>query len=201
MSEENVVKADAGVTETPAQEVDAVTAKIAALEAEVLALKDQALRYAAEAENTKRRAEREMNDARAYAITRFARDLLGVADNLSRALMAAPRDHADAAVNTLVQGLDMTEKSLQSAFDNNGLKRIDPAKGDKFDPNQHQAVMEATDPDVLQGGVIMVMAAGYELFGRVVRPAMVSVAAKGSGSAEAAAAAAAAKAYNSSGNA
>src|SRR5580704_6452104 len=118
---------DAEQTATP--EEDAV----AALRAEAASLKEQILRYAAEAENTKRRAEREANDARAYAIQKFARDLLGVADNLSRALAHHPTDSVDAAVKNFVVGVEMTEKELQGAFERNGLKRIDPVRGEKFD--------------------------------------------------------------------
>ncbi len=156
----------------------ALEAELDRLQAENAALREQALRYAADAENTKRRAEREMNDARAYAIQRFARDLLGVADNLSRALMAAPRDHADAGVNNLVLGIEMTEKELVGAFERNGLKVVNPARGDKFDPNLHQAVTEQPADDVPGGAVLQVLQTGYELFGRIVRPAMVAVAAK-----------------------
>jgi molecular chaperone GrpE len=156
----------------------ALEAEIEKLKAENQTLKDQALRYAAEAENTKRRAEREQNDARAYAIQRFARDLLGVTDTLGRALMSAPKDISDPAFKNFVAGIEMTEKEMISAFDKNGLKMIAPLKGDRFDPNLHQAVMEQPNADVEGGCVIMMMQTGYELFGRVVRPAMVAVAAK-----------------------
>jgi molecular chaperone GrpE len=156
---------------------DADTQRIAELEAEVAALKDQALRYAAEAENTKRRAEREANDARAYAIQKFATSLFGVADNLSRALMATPQGD-DPAIKNFVLGIEMTEKALQQAFDGNGLKKISPARGEKFDPHKHQAMMEQDAPDVDPGSVLQVMQAGYELYGRNVRPAMVVVASK-----------------------
>jgi molecular chaperone GrpE len=154
-----------------------------AAQAEIAGLKDQMLRVAAEAENTKRRAEREANDARARAIEKFARDLMGVADNLSRALQHAPREDADPAVKNLVVGLDMTEKELAQAFERNGLKRVEPARGAKFDPHLHQAMMEQAAEDVGPGGVLQVMQPGYELFGRLVRPAMVIVADKSSGSA------------------
>jgi molecular chaperone GrpE len=160
---------------------ESLKAAFDALEAENAGLKDQMLRIAAEAENTRRRAERESNDARAYAIQKFARDLLGVADNLQRALQHAPREDADPAVKNLVVGLDMTEKELVQAFERNGLKRVDPARGDKFDPNLHQAMMEQPADDVAGGAVLQVMQMGYELMGRIVRPAMVVVAAKGSG--------------------
>ncbi len=152
-----------------------------ALRAEIAQLKDQMLRVAAESENLRRRTEREANDARAFAIQKFARDLLGVSDNLSRALQHAPRESEDQQIKNLVVGLEMTEKELLAAFDRNGLKRVEPARGEKFDPHQHQAVMEQPAEDVAAGGVLQVLQAGYDLFGRIVRPAMVIVAAKGSG--------------------
>ena len=156
-------------------------AGVAILRAEIVSLKDQAMRYAAEAENTKRRAEREVNDARAYAISKFAKDLLGVADNLSRALEHAPKDAAaETPERNLAVGLEMTEKALLTAFERNGLKRIQPAPGEKFDPHQHQAMMEQTSTEFGPGAVLQVMQAGYDLFGRNVRPAMVIVAARDS---------------------
>jgi molecular chaperone GrpE len=156
------------------------------LRAEVANLKEQVLRYAAEAENTKRRAEREANDSRAYAIQKFARDLLGVADNLQRAMQHAPTDAADPLVKNLAIGLEMTEKELMGAFERNGLKKLEPVRGTKFDPHQHQAIQEQPAADVAAGGVVQVIQPGYELFGRLVRPAMVVVAARGSAGAEAA---------------
>ena len=157
--------------------------------AEAAEWRDKAMRAIAEAENTRRRAERENNDARAYAIQKFAKELFAAADSLERALQAAPRDSADPAVSNFVLGIEMTEKALQSAFERNSLKKIDPAKGSKFDPHQHQAMMEQDDPSTDPGGVIQTMQPGYELFGRVVRPAMVIVAAKRAGAQPAAAAA------------
>jgi molecular chaperone GrpE len=151
-----------------------------ALKAENTALKEQVLRYAAEADNTRRRAEREANDARAYAIQKFARDLLGVADNLSRALAAHP-ESADAQMKNFILGVELTEKELQGAFERNGLKKIHPAKGEKFDPHKHQAMMELAETDVAPGAIVEVMQSGYELLGRLVRPAMVVVAAKAAG--------------------
>jgi len=159
---------------------DEGNANIDALLAEIQGLKEQVLRYAADAENTKRRAEREMNDARAYAITKFARDLLGAADIFDRAMAAAPTD-AEGPMKNFIVGVEMTAKELQGAFDRNGLKRIEPAKGEKFDPHKHQAMMEQPGEDVPPGSVIQVMQPGYELLGRLVRPAMVVVAAKAAG--------------------
>ncbi len=142
--------------------------------------KDRALRLAAEMENLKRRAETQQNDARAFAIQRFAKDLLGVADNLERALGAAPKD-AEGPAAGLIAGLELTQKSLLQAFEGNGLKRVAPAPGEAFNPHLHQAMMEQPSDSVPGGAVIQTLQAGYELFGRTVRAAMVVVAAKGSG--------------------
>jgi molecular chaperone GrpE len=176
--------------QTPAQDEagapEAATADAADLEqlrAELAEWREKALRATAETENVRRRGERESNDARAYAIQKFARDLFQAADNLERALMAAPRETGDQALNNLVLGIEMTEKALQSAFERNGLKKIEPAKGSKFDPHLHQAMMEQDDAAADPGTVIQTMQAGYELFGRVIRPAMVVVAAKRPGQA------------------
>jgi molecular chaperone GrpE len=156
------------------------------LAAENAALREQVLRYAAEAENTKRRMEREANDARAYAITKFARDLLGVADNLSRALQHAPREHEDPGVRNLVLGIEMTERELLQAFERNSLKKVDPAQGSKFDPHLHQAMTEEAAEGLPGGSIVRVLQAGYELYGRIVRPALVVVAAKGAAEAQSA---------------
>ena len=144
--------------------------------------KDRALRAVAETENVKRRAETQNNDARAYAIQKFARDLLVVADNLERAIQAAPKD-ANAGEAGLVTGLELTQKALLSAFEGNNLKRVAPEPGEAFDPHLHQAMMEQPSDTVQGGQVIQTLQAGYALFGRTVRPAMVVVAAKGSGAA------------------
>ena len=171
---------------TPADDADEFIAaaeaeETEALKAEVAELREKMLRVAADAENAKRRAERDANDARAYAIQKFARDLLGVADNLQRAMQHAPRDAEDPLVKNLAIGLEMTEKELLAAFERNGLKRLDPERGAKFDPHQHQAVMEQPADDVPGGSVLQVLQSGYDLFGRVVRPAMVVVSAKAAG--------------------
>lgn len=179
--QETELDADIGETEGFEAEGDDL-GPIDALIAERDQWKDRALRAVAEAENTKRRAETQNNDARAYAIQKFARDLLGVADNLERALQAAPKD-ADAGEAGLVTGLELTQKSLLQAFESNNLKRVAPEPGEPFDPNLHQAMMEQPSDSVQGGQVIQTLQAGYALFGRVVRPAMVVVAARGSGAA------------------
>jgi len=171
--------------QTPAEEHDDAAAEapngeLESVRAEAAALKEQVLRYAAEADNIRRRSEREVNDARAYAIQKFARDLLGVADNLARAMGATPTVE-DASVKNFVVGVEMTAKELQQAFERNGLRKLDPGKGEKFDANQHQAMLEQPTTEVPGGSVLQVLQPGYELFGRIVRPAMVVVAAKTAG--------------------
>ena len=174
--------ADIGETEGYDAEQDDGLGPIDALIAERDQWKDRALRAVAEAENTRKRAEASNNDARAYAIQKFARDLLGVADNLERALQAAPKN-ADAGEAGLVTGLELTQKSLLQAFEANNLKRVAPEPGETFDPHLHQAMMEQPSETVQGGQVLQTLQAGYALFGRTVRPAMVVVAAKGSGAA------------------
>ncbi|WP_428980004.1 nucleotide exchange factor GrpE [Brevundimonas pondensis] len=159
---------------------DGDMAVIDALIAERDQWKDRALRAVADAENIKRRAETQANDARAYAIQRFAKDLLSVADTLERGLQSAPRD-AEGPAAAMVTGLELTQKSLLSAFETNGLTRVAPQPGEAFDPHLHQAVMEQPSDSVPGGTVIQTLQPGYALFGRTVRAAMVVVAAKGSG--------------------
>ena len=175
--------ADIGETEGMDAEQDDGLGPIDALIAERDQWKDRALRAVAEAENTKKRAETQSNDARAYAIQKFARDLLGVADTLERALAAELSGSQDPAVANLVKGLELTHKSLLSAFEANNLKRVAPEPGEAFDPHLHQAMMEQPSDTVQGGQVIQTLQPGYALFGRTVRPAMVVVAAKGSGAA------------------
>ncbi len=187
------LNAEAGLDAHPADHDEDDLGPVDAVIAERDQWKDRALRAVAEAENTKRRAETQNNDARAYAIQKFARDLLGVADNLERALQAAPKD-ADAGEAGLVTGLELTQKSLLQAFEANNLKRVAPEPGEAFDPHLHQAMMEQPSDTVQGGQILQTLQAGYALFGRTVRPAMVVVAAKGSGAAAGNAAYAAANA-------
>jgi molecular chaperone GrpE len=146
----------------------------APLEAELAKARDELLRALAEAENTRRRADRQVQEARAYAIDRFASDLLPVVDTLGRALAAAPRD-GDETLRNLLAGVEMTERALLDAFARHGLKRIG-ASGDTFDPNRHQAVAHLPSPQPA-GTVLEVMQPGYILGDRTVRAAMVAVSA------------------------
>ncbi|HAY50122.1 MULTISPECIES: nucleotide exchange factor GrpE [Thalassospira] len=164
----------AEATEAESEEV-VIEDPVAALEAEVAELKDRLLRQAAEVENTRRRAKKDVEDAGNYAITKFARDLLDVGDNLRRALEAAgDTSDADPAMKTLVDGVEMTEKALLKAMEQNGIEKLEPL-GEKLDPNKHQAVFEMPNPEYPDGHVAQVMQAGYVLKGRLLRPAMVGV--------------------------
>lgn len=146
------------------------------LQDEIDTLRDQLLRSRAEVENVLRRAEREKQDMAAYAISGFARDLLAVADNLRRALEAVPADNrGDGVMQTLVEGVEMTERELLSAFAKHGIEKIVPT-GEKFDHNYHQAMAEVDAPDSPAGMVVDVYQPGYSIKSRLLRPAMVTVA-------------------------
>jgi molecular chaperone GrpE len=162
--------------EAPAAAAEAANPeeRIAALEAEIADLKDQMLRALADSQNTQRRAQKEVQDARAYAVERFARDLLAIADNLGRALDAcSPENREHEAVKPLFVGVEMTERLLADVFSRHGLTRIG-AKGETFDPNVHQAVAQFPSEHPANT-VAEVMQPGYVLNGRTVRPAMVAV--------------------------
>jgi molecular chaperone GrpE len=128
-------------------------------------------------ENLRKRTEREVADARLYGITAFARDILTVADNMHRALHALDeeiRTTADVGVKALLDGVELTERELMNALDKHGVKRIEP-KGEKFNPNFHQAMYEIEDVKVPSGTIMQVVQAGYLIGNRVLRPAMVAV--------------------------
>ncbi|MFN3462799.1 MAG: nucleotide exchange factor GrpE [Terricaulis sp.] len=148
---------------------------VATLQAELAKAKDDMLRALADAENTRRRAERQAVEARAYAIDRFALDLLPIADTLQRALQTAPRDDQDEGFRNLLTGVELTERALIDAFERHGLKRVG-AKGEMFDPKVHQAVAQAPG-DEPAGTVQEVMQPGYILGDRTLRAAMVLVSA------------------------
>lgn len=173
MTDETNEAANGQDEKASAQSIDA-----AMLEVELGKARDDLLRALAEVENTRRRAERQANDARAYAIDRFARDLLPVADTLTRALDAAPagwRESSDDSLRNLLAGLEMTERAMIDAFARHGLKRVG-ALGETFDPNLHQAVAQ-TPSQHPAGTVLVVMQPGYVLGDRTLRAAMVSVSA------------------------
>jgi molecular chaperone GrpE len=153
--------------------------RLAAVEAELADTKDRLLRALAETENVRRRFQREREDTQKYAISGFAKDLLSAVDDLRRALQAIPEAEVDdPRTRSLLDGVAATERELLAAFERHGLKRIDP-KGERFDPNFHQAIFEAERPDAPAGAVIEVLQLGYVLHDRLLRPAMVGVAKAG----------------------
>lgn len=160
---------DEGIETTP-------DAALSAIETELAETKDRLLRALAEAENTRRRFQREREDTLKYAIGGFAKDLLSPVDNLRRALNSLPESEiGDPRVRSLLEGIAATERELLAAFERHGLKRIDP-KGERFDHNFHQAIFEAERADVPAGTVVEVLQPGYVLHDRLLRPAMVGVA-------------------------
>ena len=151
-------------------------ARVAALEVELAEHKDRLLRALAEAENTRRRAQRERDDATRYAISGFAKELLSAADNLRRALDSLPEaEVADERTRGLLAGVAATERELLSVFERHGIRRIDPM-GERFDHNLHQAIFEVEHGDRPPGTIVEVLQPGYLLHDRLLRPAMVGVA-------------------------
>jgi molecular chaperone GrpE len=159
-------------------EVDPRDEEIVALKEEVAAAKDRLLRFAAEAENTKKRLEREKAEATLYAASNFARDLLGVADSLSRALAAVPaeeRDIIDDVMKKFLDGIEMTERELNNVFQRHNLRKLETI-GQKFDPNFHQAMFEVPTSERPPGTVMQEVQSGYAVGDRCLRPALVGVA-------------------------
>lgn len=168
----------------PAQPQDAgpegaksLQAVVAALQAEVEGLKDKWLRAHAEMENLRKRAEREREEAARYAITKLARDIVGVGDNFQRAIDAVPAAAAetDPALRSFLDGVTMTERELLNALDRHGIKRLQPMN-EPFNPHLHEAVRQVPRSDVPEGTIVEVYQAGYTIAERVLRPAMVGVA-------------------------
>lgn len=169
---------DADRPEQEAATPEQIAELVARLSKENSEQKDRLLRTLAEMENLRRRTEREVADARLYGVTAFARDMVGVVDNMRRALEAVSpetRAAADAGVAALIEGVELTERDLLKALEKNGVKRIEPL-GEKFDPNFHQAMYEISDASVPAGSVVQVVQAGYKIGERVLRPALVAVA-------------------------
>lgn len=166
-----------GASEADARQGPDLSARVAELEAEVAKFKDQALRALAEAENTRRRAQREIEENNKYAVSNMARDVLPVADNLRRALdgISAEARQADERLDKFAIGVELTERELVSALERHHIKRIDPL-GQPFDHNLHQAVMQVEAPDKPAGTVVQVLQSGYTIHDRLLRPAMVAVA-------------------------
>lgn len=166
--------AEATAAESAAAESAAAESAAAA---EIAALNDRLMRALAEAENIRRQKDREVEEARKYAITGFARGLLEVADNLRRALAAVPAgaEAADPLLQTLVQGVQLTERALLAQFDRHKLRKVQPERGERFDPSLHQAMFEVPTNELPPGSVAEVLQPGYVLADRLLRPALVGV--------------------------
>jgi molecular chaperone GrpE len=165
----------------PEQDVSSASEPATRTEADAAALaaelKDRLLRTLAEMENLRKRTAREVTDARVYGVAAFARDLLGVADNMRRALETvtpAMRESGEPGVKAFIEGMELTERELEKALEKNGVRRFDP-RGEKFDPNFHQAMFEVPNPTVPAGSIVEVVQPGYKLGERVLRPALVGV--------------------------
>lgn len=157
---------------------DSAAQRIAALEEELAEAKQQLLYARADTQNVRRRLEKEMADARAYAATGFARDILSVSDNLSRALEAIPADlREDEKMKGLVAGIEATGREIEKVFAGHGITRV-AAMGLPLDPNQHQAMIEIPTNEAEPGTVVQELQAGYMIRDRLLRPAMVGVAKK-----------------------
>jgi len=149
-----------------------------ALAKEAADARDKMLRTLAEMENLRRQTQREISNAKTYGISSFAREVLDIADNLQRALDAVPaeaREAADAGLKALIEGVELTERSLHNTLEKNGVQKIDPL-GQKFDPNLQQAMFEIPDASVPAGTVVQVVQSGYMIGERILRPALVGVA-------------------------
>jgi len=149
-----------------------------ALSKEVAEARDKMLRTLAEMENLRKRTERQVADARDYGIAAFARDILAVADNMERALVALDaelREKVDAGTKALLDGVELTERELLKVLEKHGVKKFEPLD-EKFDPNLHQAMLEVSDPSRPAGTVAQVIQPGYMIGERVLRPALVAVA-------------------------
>ena len=168
--------AEEAPAEAEVPQLDPAT-EIAQLKEQAEKLRDQTLRALAEAENTRRRAERDRQDLAKYAITDFARDLLSTADNLRRALDAVPSDAIgqDAVLTNLNDGVAATERELLGALEKFGVKKIE-SLDQKFDPNFHQAMYEVPDSGKPPGTIAQVIQEGYMIHDRLLRPALVGVA-------------------------
>ncbi|ETX28729.1 nucleotide exchange factor GrpE [Roseivivax isoporae] len=168
-------EAEAYAAETEEIEADDVEAdELAALRAERDELRDRFMRALADAENARKRADRERRDAEAYGGTRLARDLLPVYDNLHRALAAAG-DQEGAEPSPLIEGVQLTLKELRNVFQKHGIEEIAPQAGDRFDPKLHEAMFEAPVPGTRAGEIIQVSTVGFMLHDRLLRPAQVGV--------------------------
>lgn len=187
-NEQDVTETHEEGQEVSSEQVEALAEEVAsndpvaALEQELLETKDRMLRALAEAENTRKRAEKMQADAGKFAVSKFAKDMLDVADNFTRALTAVPEDQirGNELAESILDGVKATERSMQQAFERHGIKKIEPREG-RFDPNIHEVMFESPVPGKEPGEIIQLIEAGYMIHDRLLRPAKVGVAKGGAG--------------------
>ena len=148
--------------------------RLLALEAERDELRDKFMRALADAENSRKRSERDRREAEQYGGSKLARDLLPVFDNMKRAVQAVPEDARDANA-AMIEGVELTMRELLNVFNKHGIHLISPEVGDRFDPQLHEAMFEAPLPGTSAGDIIQVEADGFMLHDRLLRPARVGV--------------------------
>ncbi len=165
---------EAALPEVELEESETQFDEIEALRAESDDMRDRFMRALADAENSRKRADRDRKEAEMYGSTRLARDLLPVYDNLSRALQAIPEE-SQAASAALIEGVELTLRELTNVMAKHGITTITPNVGDMFDPQNHQAMFEAALPGTKAGQIVQVMTEGFLLYDRLLRPAQVGV--------------------------
>ncbi|MBB4197236.1 nucleotide exchange factor GrpE [Rhodoblastus sphagnicola] len=176
-NEAESLKAETPAADAPQSDAERDAAAVQALIAENASLKDKVLRTLAEMENLRRRTEKEVTDAKIYGVASFARDMLTFADNLHRSLDNVPAEarESDPALKTFIEGIELTERDFISRLQRHGVRKLDP-KGQKFDPNFHEALFEIPDESIPTGTVAQVVEDGFAIGERVLRPAKVGVA-------------------------
>ena len=177
-------KADEAVEAKPEAEAEkSENTAVKELQAKHDEMKDSMMRALADADNTRKRAAKEVEEANRYGVSTIAKDLIPILENLQRALDSAPVTESE-DVKHFIEGINLTKKELLNIFERRGIKRIEPKTGEKFDHNFHQAVAQVEDHKVQAGGIIQVVQCGYTIHDRLLRPAMVSVSKGGSQQAE-----------------
>lgn len=165
-----------GANQPDEEQASSLETQLAEAQEEILKLKDAFLRAKAEEDNVRRRAEKEVSNGRKFAVEGFAKEMLGVHDSLKLAIATEVAEDANDAIKSIHEGVNITLKQLQSAFNKFSLREIAPEIGDRLDPNLHQAMSLVDSEDVKSGCIVNVIQAGFELHDRLLRPAMVVVA-------------------------
>jgi molecular chaperone GrpE len=165
------------IEEVESLDTNHINSEIESLKSQIVLLEDKILRTSAEAENIRKRYEKMAQEAKDYATTNFAKDMVGVMDNLGRALEHRPID-ANIQVNNIISGVEMTRNELVTIFKKHGIQAIEPQVGEKFDYNLHHAVSQIVTDEYNEGSIVDTMQVGYQMKDRLLRPAIVKVSKK-----------------------